>query len=65
MTIHKSKGMEFDEVIIYDGLYRRIVKAPQNPKICAQDLLVLRVGVPRAIRRTTIVTPKRDPCPFL
>lgn len=65
MTIHKSKGKEFDEVIIYDGLYQRIVKAPQDPRICAQDLLVLRVGVTRAIRRTTIVTPKRDPCPFL
>jgi DNA helicase-2/ATP-dependent DNA helicase PcrA len=65
MTIHKSKGKEFDEVIIYDGLYQRIAKAPQDPKTCAQDLLALRVGVTRAIRRTTIVTPKRDSCPFL
>jgi len=65
MTIHKSKGKEFDEVIIYDGLYQRIAKATQDPKICAQDLLVLRVGVTRAIRRTTILTPKRDTCPFL
>jgi len=65
MTIHKSKGKEFDEVIIYDGLFQRIAKAPQDPKICAQDLLVLRVGVTRAIRRTTILTPKRDTCPFL
>jgi DNA helicase-2/ATP-dependent DNA helicase PcrA len=65
MTIHKSKGKEFDEVIIYDGLYQRIAKAPQDPKTCAQDLLALRVGVTRAIRRTTILTPKRDSCPFL
>ena len=65
MTIHKSKGKEFDEVIIYDGLYQRIAKATQDPKICAQNLLVLRVGVTRAIRRTTILTPKRDTCPFL
>ena len=65
MTIHKSKGKEFDEVIIYDGLYQRIAKAPQDPKTCAQDRLALRVGVTRAIRRTTIVTPKRDSCPFL
>ncbi|MBI6560607.1 ATP-dependent helicase [Pseudomonas syringae] len=65
MTIHKSKGKEFDEVIVYDGLYQRIAKAPQDPKNNAQDLLALRVGVTRAIRRTTIVTPKRDSCPFL
>ncbi|WP_311058568.1 UvrD-helicase domain-containing protein [Pseudomonas aeruginosa] len=65
MTIHKSKGKEFDEVIIYEGLYQRIAKAPQDPKTCAQDLLALRVGVTRAIRRTTVVTPKREPCPFL
>ncbi|WP_242015444.1 hypothetical protein [Pseudomonas nitroreducens] len=65
MTIHKFKGKEFDEVIIYDGLYQRIAKAPLDPKICAQDLLALRVGVTRAIRRTTILTPKRDSCPFL
>ncbi|WP_407792337.1 UvrD-helicase domain-containing protein [Pigmentiphaga litoralis] len=65
MTIHKSKGKEFDEVIIYDGLYQRIAKNPQDPNTCAQDLLALRVGITRAIRRTTIVTPKRDYCPFL
>ncbi|RON56137.1 DNA helicase UvrD [Pseudomonas frederiksbergensis] len=65
MTIHKSKGKEFDEVIIYDGLYQRIAKASQDPKTCSQDLLALRVGVTRAIRRTTVLTPKRDPCPFL
>lgn len=65
MTIHKSKGKEFDEVIIYDGMFQRIAKAPQDPKTCAQDLLALRVGVTRAIRRTSILTPKRDSCPFL
>jgi DNA helicase-2/ATP-dependent DNA helicase PcrA len=65
MTIHKSKGKELDEVILYDGLYQRIAKASQDPKTCSQDLLALRVGVTRGIRRTTVLTPKRDPCPFL
>ncbi|HEJ5741334.1 TPA: ATP-dependent helicase [Pseudomonas aeruginosa] len=65
MTIHKSKGKEFDEVIIYDGMYQRIAKKPDDLKVCAQDLLALRVGVTRAIRRTTIITPRDDSCPFL
>ncbi len=65
MTIHKSKGKEFDEVIIYDGMFQRIARAPADPKACAQDLLALRVAVTRAIRRSSILTPKRDPCPFL
>jgi DNA helicase-2/ATP-dependent DNA helicase PcrA len=65
MTIHKAKGKEFDEVIIYDGMFQRIAKAPHDQKAYAQDLLALRVGVTRAIRRTSILTPKRDPCPFL
>jgi len=65
MTIHKSKGKEFDEVIIYDGMFQRIARAPDDQKAYAQDLLALRVGVTRAIRRTSILTPKRDPCPFL
>lgn len=65
MTIHKSKGKEFDEVIIYDGMYHRIARKPDDPKVCSQDLLALRVGVTRAIRRTTIITPRDDTCPFL
>jgi DNA helicase II / ATP-dependent DNA helicase PcrA len=65
MTIHKSKGKEFDEVIVYDGMFQRIARKPNDPKAYAQDLLGLRVGVTRAIRRASILTPTRDPCPFL
>lgn len=65
MTIHKSKGKEFDEVIIYDGIYQRIARNLDDEKAYAQGLLALRVGVTRAIRRTSILTPKSDPCPFL
>lgn len=65
MTIHKSKGKEFDEVIIYDGQFQRIARKPDDERAYAQDLLALRVGVTRAIRRASILTPKKDPCPFL
>lgn len=65
MTIHKSKGKEFDEVVIYDGLYHRIARDPQDDRSTAQDLLALRVAVTRAIRRVSILTPKKARCPFL
>jgi DNA helicase II / ATP-dependent DNA helicase PcrA len=66
MTIHKAKGKEFDEVVIYEGtLSGRIVAANSDARRIAQSRLALRVAVTRAIRRTTIVTPQRDGCRFL
>lgn len=66
MTIHKAKGKEFDEVVIYEGTFSgRIVAANADAKRIAQSRLALRVAVTRAIRRTTIVTPERDGCQFL
>jgi DNA helicase-2/ATP-dependent DNA helicase PcrA len=66
MTIHKSKGKEFDEVIIYEGAYQsRILRTNSTDREKAQALLSLRVGVTRAKKFTTILTPKQDPCPFL
>lgn len=66
MTIHKAKGKEFDEVVVYEGTYSgRILAANANARRIAQSRLALRVAVTRAIRRATIVTPLRDGCPFL
>ena len=66
MTIHKSKGKEFDEVIIYEGVFQgRILRAGASVRDRAQALLSLRVGVTRAMKFTNIFTPRRDPCPFL
>jgi DNA helicase-2/ATP-dependent DNA helicase PcrA len=66
MTIHKSKGKEFDEVIIYEGSFHgKIVPQNADEKRGAQALLMLRVGVTRAMQRTTIVTPKVDVCRFV
>ncbi len=63
MTIHKSKGKEFDEVIIYEGFYNnRIVS---KPEYIEQSRLNLRVAVTRAKKHAVIITPENDPCPLL
>lgn len=63
MTIHKAKGKEFDEVIIYEGLYHnRIVSKADR---IDQARLNLRVAVTRAKMHTLILTPADDPCPLL
>lgn len=67
MNIHKAKGKEFDEVIIYEGatpFKDRFLRPNAAERDRAQALLSLRVGVTRAMKFTTILTPKHDPCPF-
>lgn len=66
MTIHKAKGKEFDEVIVYEGCHQgRIVGFKASDKDAAQARLKLRVAVTRAVKHTTILTPKNDACCFL
>ncbi len=66
MTIHKSKGKQFTEVIIYEGAFQgRILRQNADERTEAQARLSLRVGVTRAERFSTILTPARNPCPFL
>ena len=66
MTIHKSKGKEFDEVLVYEGIYAdRIVRRPDDEDVVAQARLSLRVAVSRARSRVTIVTPQQKPCELL
>ena len=63
MTIHKSKGKEFDVVIVYEGKYSgRIVSKPDR---IDQARLNLRVAVTRAKRCVLILTPEDEPCPLL
>lgn len=63
MTIHKSKGKEFDVVIVYEGRYQgRIVSKPDR---IDQARLNLRVAVTRAKKCALILTPEEDPCPLL
>jgi DNA helicase-2/ATP-dependent DNA helicase PcrA len=65
MTMHKSKGKEFSEVIIYEGLYNNRIVFGTSEKELSQAKLKLRVAVTRAMENVTIYTPQFDPCPLL
>ncbi|WP_346238680.1 UvrD-helicase domain-containing protein [Niabella insulamsoli] len=63
MNIHKSKGKEFDEVIIWEDAFRSLVYKNVNPS--TNDRILLRVAVTRSRIHTTILTPKSSPCILL
>ncbi len=74
MNIHKAKGKEFDEVIIFDGftsmfqgqavpgVFSRIAFGNRVNDDTKQNL---RVAVTRAKSKTTILTPMHIPCALL
>jgi DNA helicase-2/ATP-dependent DNA helicase PcrA len=65
MTLHKSKGKEFDEVFIWEDFYNPLVRPDANAKELTESRYLLRVAATRSRERTTFLTVARQPCILL
>lgn len=64
MTIHKAKGKEFDEVIVFEDLYNRYLR-DRGADSERSARFNLHVAATRARSAVAIMTPSRDPCRLL
>lgn len=64
MTIHKSKGKEFDEVIVFEGMHKRFLRVMGGDRERSARFN-LHVAATRAKRGVVLMTPRQDPCPLL
>ena len=65
MTLHKSKGKEFDEVFIWEDFHNPLVHADSDEKQLNESRYLLRVGATRAREKTTFLTVQSRPCILL
>lgn len=65
MTIHRAKGREFDEVIIYEERYEPLLRLEPSQRDLDAARYALNVAVTRAKKRVTIITPGNAPSPLL
>lgn len=65
MTVHRAKGREYDEVIVYEERYDPLLKLTPTHRDLESARYALNVGVTRARQRATIITPGNAPSPLL
>lgn len=65
MTLHKSKGKEFDEVFIWEDFYNPLVRPTASAKEISESKYLLRVAATRSRERTTFLTVANQPCILL
>jgi len=65
MTLHKSKGKEFDEVFIWEDYHNPLVHPDSTAKQLDESRYLLRVGATRAREKTTFLTVASQPCILL